>query len=1320
MTSPHKNEHPSLDAYTVGWVCVKEIELTAARILLDETYQCPEIRDSEYSYLVGQMMGHKVAIVRSNSTGRAAAAVTAVHLVRTFRNIRFVLMVGVGGGVRHAPSPPGSLKLVTDIFLGDVVVSAPHGEHGGIWQYDKGKQENGEYQSKAHLNKPGRLLMQATGMLRSNHAILQGNMKQFIQEATETLQKGNPSCQYPPSKQYDRLFTSDYEHVAPDENDDEICIKCDGARLVKRTPRGTPVVHYGLIASGDTLMRDANMRDRMRRLHNVLCFEMESAGLMDDFPCLAIRGIADYADSHKNDLWQPYAALTAAAYAKDLLSVIQRRNIEDTDTAYKILEKMEKINYNLKVAQNGIDGIHTKLDSNYRAAIVNGLSDFDFNAEQQKRIMKRIPTGQWLLELQAFQCWVKGTRWRLCIYGETGIGKSYLCALVVLHLQMKPEPRPVLYLYLDDSNHGHTWESMLGSLVQQLLSFDSEVDIPHMLRTSSSSQRYYYSSDTLEAAFRLLLTNLGGAYLIVDGLYYCPEDVGQSLKDYTRTLINEGVPLSLLMTSQGYREVDKLIHCDLCQEQNLDIFFNCPCNERDFDICLRCKEAGASCPNKHQGQEPYDTLWISAGAHEGEITQFCAGILTKASTRRRCDARLYSQPPFRSSGVAWFLARHPETIGDVARVISSKAQNNFLVAYAWLQDLLETDRVPENYDDLRSRLDDIPVNVLGRHFTKRIEKMESYKSLSELTVARRTFSILGTVCRPINILTLQQALELEQALELDPDLESWTSFNKAKPVYKRVAILRATNGFITVAKADPANSFVRLFHGTLESMAEAERNPLPALKASHSDMAVLCMKHIQHSDFAARSGDPASYPFASYALKHWGDHVRKAGRRDNDDNVVPEALRLLKKPATVAAVAEMTRNLCPESYCWMHGEVSALHLCAWYDLPMLIQKLHNRDYDINVLEPRTKRSPLQYACAKASLESVKKLLELKAETSDVAIACAIDGLPDTDRPSDEEEDRVEIVERILNKDGRTLDNKIDQEGTTVLMHAVKNGYYNFVAMLLAKCSPDVNIQDNYGLTALWLAAGANPAHNIPVNTALRGGVVGLLLERNTDPNMRCSFSGNTALSNAIQRGSIESIFALLECDRLEISDAKDLVCKANQRRSPEIIQMVHSALIKRGLAADSIDVNPNVQSASPALDALPIKGILTAATGWSPRGSGVDLDIGVAVDEATTTPTTVLTEVERATAIATQKPLLDLGQDGSQSLQNTANLLALAQLGPVSVHGEVSPSGHRRSQSSLSQGNVVLCSALLLLVSLVFIQFLPLHTASLCLRLKIY
>jgi nucleoside phosphorylase len=75
-------------------------------------------------------------------------------------------------------------------------------------------------------------------------------------------------------------------------------------------------------------MRDASIRDRLAADKDVLCFEMEAAGLMNHFPCLVIRGICDYSDSHKNKEWQGYASMVAAAYAKALLSRIPPNTVQ--------------------------------------------------------------------------------------------------------------------------------------------------------------------------------------------------------------------------------------------------------------------------------------------------------------------------------------------------------------------------------------------------------------------------------------------------------------------------------------------------------------------------------------------------------------------------------------------------------------------------------------------------------------------------------------------------------------------------------------------------------------------------------------------------------------------------------------------------------------------------------------------------------------------------------------------------------------------------------------------------------------------------------
>ena len=73
-------------------------------------------------------------------------------------------------------------------------------------------------------------------------------------------------------------------------------------------------------------------------LGKVLCLETEAAGLMNTFPCLVILGICDYADSHKNYQWQAYASASAAACAKELLTIVPAQEVKKTRT----VEEAEK------------------------------------------------------------------------------------------------------------------------------------------------------------------------------------------------------------------------------------------------------------------------------------------------------------------------------------------------------------------------------------------------------------------------------------------------------------------------------------------------------------------------------------------------------------------------------------------------------------------------------------------------------------------------------------------------------------------------------------------------------------------------------------------------------------------------------------------------------------------------------------------------------------------------------------------------------------------------------------------------------------------
>ena len=117
----------------------------------------------------------------------------------------------------------------------------------------------------------------------------------------------------------DILFHHTYHHESGSD-----CKGCRRDMVIKRTPRESmsPKIHYGTIGSANIVVKDAETRERLKRDFGIICVEMEAAGLMDKFPCLVIRGICDYADSHKINRWQPYAAATAAAFAKELLSVV--------------------------------------------------------------------------------------------------------------------------------------------------------------------------------------------------------------------------------------------------------------------------------------------------------------------------------------------------------------------------------------------------------------------------------------------------------------------------------------------------------------------------------------------------------------------------------------------------------------------------------------------------------------------------------------------------------------------------------------------------------------------------------------------------------------------------------------------------------------------------------------------------------------------------------------------------------------------------------------------------------------------------------------
>ncbi|GFF30843.1 hypothetical protein IFM61606_10601 [Aspergillus udagawae] len=308
------------DDYAVAWICALPLEMTAAKTMLDVVHpSLHQPRTDHNVYTLGSVSGHNVVVacLPSGIYGTTSAAIVLAHMLPTFPSLQFALMVGIGGGV---PSRNA------DIRLGDVVVSMPTAASGGVIQYDYGKTlRDGSLQRTGSLNKPPQYLLTAVSQIRSDYMVRESLVKKGISETLHKCQKIHKQFSRPDQ---DWLFKRDYEH----ESKMADCSLCDQSQLVVRTPRETdePLVHYGLIASGNQVLKNAKIRDSIAPGLHILCFEMEAAGLMDQLPCLVIRGICDYCDSHKNKKWQGYAALAAAAYARALLEVVPLYNNEST------------------------------------------------------------------------------------------------------------------------------------------------------------------------------------------------------------------------------------------------------------------------------------------------------------------------------------------------------------------------------------------------------------------------------------------------------------------------------------------------------------------------------------------------------------------------------------------------------------------------------------------------------------------------------------------------------------------------------------------------------------------------------------------------------------------------------------------------------------------------------------------------------------------------------------------------------------------------------------------------------------------------------
>ncbi|TIA10938.1 WD40 repeat-like protein [Aureobasidium pullulans] len=300
--------------YVVGWICPMRVEYTAALLMLDEEHEIlgQDVAD-ENIYTLGSINGHNVALATLPKTGNSPTARVMTNMSRTFQALRFYLLVGIGGGipVRTDDGP---------VRLGDVVVSE------GVIQHDRGKFEASGFKLKGTLAPPPQVLLAATNTLLAKRDMTDDDPLLEHLSRIDTSKRRLKRYQFP-GRRRDHVYEPSYTHLVKGATCDEA--KCDPSKRILRglsyetfesqdVEQPDITIHQGTILSGETVMKNGAQRDAIAKPLDAICYECEAAGAMSSVPCLVVRGISDYADSHKNDDWHGFGSAVAAAYARQL------------------------------------------------------------------------------------------------------------------------------------------------------------------------------------------------------------------------------------------------------------------------------------------------------------------------------------------------------------------------------------------------------------------------------------------------------------------------------------------------------------------------------------------------------------------------------------------------------------------------------------------------------------------------------------------------------------------------------------------------------------------------------------------------------------------------------------------------------------------------------------------------------------------------------------------------------------------------------------------------------------------------------------------
>ncbi|OAQ72194.1 phosphorylase superfamily protein [Pochonia chlamydosporia 170] len=375
--------------FRIAIICALPREADAVTLLIDEFWDDDgdvfgRARGDTNTYVTGRLGIHNVVLAVLPAMGTSNAAVAAAGLRSSYSNLKLALIVGICGGV---PRIKGN-----NAFLGDVIVSKT------IIQYDYGRRYPGHFEVKKTVDDSlGRANKDIRGLLASfetefGYERLKTKAAAHLKRLQEEAARKRRRADYDyPGMTRDKLFLPTYRHSHRDSCDTccggsiNICevaakasceeVGCSETNLVTRERTSTegdycPHISIGCLGSGNTVIKSGEDRDRIATQHDIIAFEMEGAGAWDEVPCIVVKGICDYSDSHKNKRWQDFAAATAAAVARALLEWYIR------DNGHEAIHGNWKQEASVKATSEGQNQPTSvkfgKQNSGFQAGIING------------------------------------------------------------------------------------------------------------------------------------------------------------------------------------------------------------------------------------------------------------------------------------------------------------------------------------------------------------------------------------------------------------------------------------------------------------------------------------------------------------------------------------------------------------------------------------------------------------------------------------------------------------------------------------------------------------------------------------------------------------------------------------------------------------------------------------------------------------------------------------------------------------------------------------------------------------------------------------